>query len=853
VQIREAQTTGVSGVVLHGPAGVGKSRLARAASEAARDDGAHTVWIQATRSAAAVPLSPFAAILPREARGDDLLELLRATADALRERAGTRPLVIAVDDAQLLDPTSAALVLHLVREEIAFVIVTVRAGEPTPDAISALWRDAGVSRLELSTLDEPATGQLVEAIVGGSVEEGVRRWVWESSAGNALYVAELVRGALAGGALGEVSGLWRMSVRPALGTSLTELILARMTGVSELEHRTLELLSVGEPLALGVMLEIVGEATLIALEQRGLVEVDTGDSGPRVRLSHPLYGEAIAGSLPFLRGREIRRTLAAAVQAHGDINAEDSLRVARWLLDAREPILPPTLLVAALEANLRGDPALGAELAQHALDAGAGTPAALLLARAHVLQKRYGEAEAVLAAIEGTVDSEDSAAEYLQQRVLVLFWGLQRPEEATALLARALEWWPHAAWRRRLAPMRLHLAAMADDVAETVLVTEDMLQDDALEESVRRQLEPVHCAALLYSGRAREAHQRIWQLRCPVPLRDEIDELHVTTQGWVSYASGLDLENDAREMRRLLQEGVRAGDHAAAGIGAMMLGGLEFIAARYSDARRYLAEAELHLEHRDPLGLLAIVRANLVGIAHSTGDLDGVRIALKACRQALGGDEPLRTQAPYVATAAAWALHAEGDGVGAQTTLLDAAQANPYPIVRAELAYEAMRLDASARVAAPVVIEASERTDAPLAAAYARHAAARLADDGPALIVAAAEFERIGTRRHAILAAVDAARSFAAAGRQDSARRAVARARQLIPSSQGVELPPIEGIDADAVQLTAREGQIVRLAARGLSNAEIAEQLVLSIRTIESHLYRAMQKLGVDDRRELRS
>jgi DNA-binding NarL/FixJ family response regulator len=70
---------------------------------------------------------------------------------------------------------------------------------------------------------------------------------------------------------------------------------------------------------------------------------------------------------------------------------------------------------------------------------------------------------------------------------------------------------------------------------------------------------------------------------------------------------------------------------------------------------------------------------------------------------------------------------------------------------------------------------------------------------------------------------------------------------------QGGFLPAVRGLDDAAVTLTAREAQLVELAARGLSNAEIADRLVLSVRTVESHIYRAMNKLGVSDRRELRS
>ncbi|MGC7094698.1 AAA family ATPase [Amycolatopsis lurida] len=52
--------------------------------------------------------------------------------------------------------------------------------------------------------------------------------------------------------------------------------------------------------------------------------------------------------------------------------------------------------------------------------------------------------------------------------------------------------------------------------------------------------------------------------------------------------------------------------------------------------------------------------------------------------------------------------------------------------------------------------------------------------------------------------------------------------------------------------LTPQQQQIIRLAARGLSNREIGERLFLSPRTVGSHLYRSFPKLGVTARSQLR-
>ena len=184
--------------VLAGQAGVGKTRLASEAARSAAELGFATARAVASRSAALIPFGPFARFLPETgASSGDLLGLLRQVGDAILERAGPeRKLLLVVDDAQLLDDGSAALVHQLVQEGSCSVVASVRTPGPAPDPVTALWKDGLAERIDLDCWDEAGTEAVVTTVLGGPVARGTVRRLWEVSRGNALYLRELLIGAV---------------------------------------------------------------------------------------------------------------------------------------------------------------------------------------------------------------------------------------------------------------------------------------------------------------------------------------------------------------------------------------------------------------------------------------------------------------------------------------------------------------------------------------------------------------------------------------------------------------------------------------------------------------------------------
>jgi DNA-binding NarL/FixJ family response regulator len=111
-------------------------------------------------------------------------------------------------------------------------------------------------------------------------------------------------------------------------------------------------------------------------------------------------------------------------------------------------------------------------------------------------------------------------------------------------------------------------------------------------------------------------------------------------------------------------------------------------------------------------------------------------------------------------------------------------------------------------------------------------------------LAAGGVLRRAGQRRRAAELLVAAEERFTALGARPYAERC---AKELAASG----LHPTRRRVRDRAELTSQEQVVAHLAAQGRSNREIADELVVSIKTIEYHLRNAFQKLGVTSRRQL--
>ena len=833
-----------SGAVIVGPAGVGKTRLAREVLSRAEASGQRTHWIVGTQSARQLPLGAFAASIS-ETIADPISDVRRVINSFVRQEPQGRVL-IGVDDAHLLDGLSAHVVHQLAQAPRTRLVVTVRAGGDEPDAITALWKDDLLARLDLEPLSAQDTHRMIETTLGGPVDSRSAKRFWKLTGGNALFLRQLLKDQIAAGAIRQVAGVWMWDERVVVSDSIVALVGRQLSRLAPDVALVVDTLSQYEPLAVDALCDLVHRRDLEAAEQMSLVTVERSGATLMARLAHPLFGELRRAAASEMYLSRIRGGLAQRLAKDADPDMHATVRRALLTLESDLDPDPQLFLEAARFAMTLLDLDLSDRFATAAADSGLSEAVGL---RAISLAGRgHGEkAEAVLAGID--ID-DPGGHHWATVRAANLIWNLGRPREASAIL-------------ERLASTGESSTQRAERAAIEACVDAVMARCEPAAEKAR---------AALHSPTLPDFHAMLASIALTIAqgglgkiaditdvVANAIDRAIMSFQAspmrfWYGgvYARACRLSGRIDECVRSatqLSESARDVPGLAYANLAFLQGHAELARGEIPAAVKLLHEALAGAEKHSVTTGLRPASCFALAEAHAKlGQPDAANTAVTEARQCVPDDYVFMHTG--LAVARGWALAAGGCLTEAISVAYaageDARNRNQPTHEVACVQVAAQWGDTSGATRAR---ELADELSLPIADAVARHTESLRADDGEGLLAASADYRTLGDRATAADVAAQAAVAFSRKQQRKRSLYAAALAQELATECGGLCTPALR--NPIGQPLTGRQREIIELVAAGLSNKQIAERLVTSVRTVEGHVYRAYQRLGAESREEL--
>lgn len=831
------------GILLAGKAGVGKSRLAREAVAAAADEGWSVRYVAATASGRSTPLGAFAQWTD-DVDGSPLV-LARRVIGALTAGVNESGLLVLIDDAHLLDELSALVVHQLVMQRAAVVIATARSGQPAPDAMTALWKDGLLRRLELQPLSRGESEDLLGHVLGVPPDLDCADRMWHLTAGNVLFLRQLVEQEQAAGRLDQKNGRCRWLGNPEISPSLVELVEQQIGAVGPEVRDVVDLVAVAEPVDWHCLSMLVDQTAVEEAEQRELIRT----SEDSVYVGHPMYAEVRMKKCGPVRLRRLRGLVAAAMK--DDSRPANTVRRGLLWLESDLPRDPEVLASAAKSASSLLDFDLAARLSRAADEAGVGVEARVVLAYNLLMSQKGDDAAEVIDSIATDEVSDEAFINDVVLRAANLMWTLRSPKESWRVIDEALE---QAAGPRtgQLLAFRANQLILAGRPSEVVdmMATADYGTLDGYGQTVRLCAE---AAALAEVGRIDDAGATA------TACYEVLDSSH---QGSFLGGALVEFHTFGLAVSGRVHEAIRVAEHhrsecaakpaTTRRMAAAISGAIALTAGDLAAAVRELP-AETASEDGDLVVANSFYRFQLLrmqALARS-GDIEA---AEEAKRLADADRHPT-----YVLVESN-ALLAEAWLAAAGQRLTEARQfvrrAAEFTREHGQLAREVLCLQTLVQFGDPSVAERlaelATLVEGPRATLAARYARALDADDADQLERLSTDFEEIGDLLAAADAAAHAAISYRRAERNGSAMTAASRAAKLAATCGGATSPAIVGSRL-VLPFTRREHEIAMMVAQGLNTREIADALKLSMRTVEGHIYRASCRAGVVNRSELAS
>ena len=901
-----------SSVLIEGEPGIGKSALVRAAVTGAPDAGCQVFWGAGDELGQALPLLPFLdGLRVREPsanpRRNAIVRLLRGeiTADRgtdvpaalaeqllalVTEQCTTRPTILVVDDLQWADPASITLWGRLARSarQVPLLLVGIMRPVPLRKDLLALRRVVGdAARLQLTELTGTAVADLVAALAGGKPEGNLLRLA-DGAAGNPLYVTELLAALTRGSGLTITeTGAAELASGSAPG-SLSAAIADRLGFVAGPVREVLRAAALlGMEFAVPDLAIVLGRsvADLIPAVDEACAAGVLAESGNGLGFRHPLIRAALYDEMPApVRAawhRDVGRALAEA-GAPPDRVARQMLRAADGGAGAAEPMDEWMLnwLARTADALVGQAPGVAAELLARAV---ASSPAGSaqhgwLASRLADALYRIGDRAAAEQVVNGALDHATDA-----DLLVDLHWTLAQcrmlaglSAESLATLDRALAS-PGMSARHRARLLVLaarthnHLGELdkAGRVATSALAAASEAGDNwamgwalhvlALVATVRGHLTdalPLYDRALTVT----QADPGLTDLRLLLQINKA-----VTLGGLDQYERAFAAAGQARHLADQVGTTFRlAQAHGA-------LGQLLFETGRWDDA---LAEVAIVPEDlKEPAGACGELGIAAVICFH--------RGEIGAARRHLAAAVPHAKRIGHLFIgpfALARSLDREHDGAlpEALAALTGAFGANTEELEEIEdLLADAVRLAATtgdlttARALAGHAAALAAGSKIPHRQANGLYGRGLLDHDAPRLLAAAECYDDAGRPLLKAKALEAAAGEFVRIGDRDQARAAFTRAVEVYTSlgaasdaarlqatfrAHGIRRGPHvkhrrarSGWDS----LTPTEIKIAAFVEEGLSNPEIAGRLLLSRRTVGTHVSHILKKLDVHSRTDI--
>lgn len=834
-----------AGVVIVGSAGVGKTRLAREVLTRAERAGERTNWIVGTESARALPLGAFTALIS-DAMSDPMPNVRRVINSFVAQQHRGRVLV-GVDDAHLLDGLSAHVVHQLAQSRGARLVVTVRSGADEPDAVTALWKDGLLARLDLEPLSAEATRAMIEDTLGGAVDARSARRFWRLTDGNALFLQQLVKDQVAAGRMRCTAGVWMWDDDVAVSQSISDMVGRQLGELDPQVALVVDTLSQCEPLPVDVLCDLVRRADLETAEQLHLVTVERAGATLMARLAHPLFGELRRAGAGEMYLSKIRGRLAERLAKDPDADMRATVRRALLALDSDLPPDPQLCLQSARDAMTLLDLDLADRFATAAAAAGA-PEAPAIRAMNLLLLGRGGQAEEALR--ELSEHGAEGAHQWATLRATNLLWMLGRCHDAEAILEE-LAAGPESPAER---VARTAIEACVDAVSARCLATEEKaraaLDSDLSSDFYAMMAAVALTMALGALGRAEEL-----TTVAEAALHRAMTSFQAShMRFWFAsvYARACRLTGRTQEceamVRRLAESATEVPSLAYANL-ASLLGHCELMRGNAGAAVKLLHEALAGVEkHGVTTGLRPATYFALAEGHAKLGEAEAADAAVAEAQHCVPSGYLFMETALSIATG--WAHAANGRLAEANATVGAAAR---QARERAQPTYELACLQAAAQWGDSSWVartrELADELGLPLAKAVARHTESLATDDGEGLLAASNEYLAVGDRATAADVAAQAAVAFTRGQQRKRGLYAAAVAKELSDACGGLCTPALR---APAGQpLTGRQREVVELVVAGLSNREIAERLVMSVRSVEGHVYRACQRVGVSTREEL--